>query len=152
DEKALAFARQAVALAARGGHDTSMGAADFQFANVQNRGNVAQAAGDIAAAWRINQETFRIPALDTAWTTARQANIGLCGQLHDRACFEAAVEAFPPLPGPLQNLNRQVNLQQADAFFEDWRGVTTAGEEVTPMLAAIPRLGAFFLARVEYPL
>jgi tetratricopeptide (TPR) repeat protein len=152
DEKALYFARAAVALAARGGRDSSMAAYGFQAADIQNRGAVAQATGDIAAARRINNEMFSHPDFNNSWTVARQASIGLCGQLHDRACFEQAMDAMPPAPNPLQDLNRLVNVQQAHLFFGDWREVVTLGDAVIPMLAKVPRLGPYFLAHAEYPI
>jgi tetratricopeptide (TPR) repeat protein len=152
DEKQLYYARQAVALVARGGGDVSMNATGVKESDIQNRGTVAAATGDVAAAWRINNEMFLYPDFNNSWASARFGNIGLCGQLFDRACYERAVDAVPPSPVPLQDLNRLFNVQQAELFFGDWPEVTKLGVTIIPMLDQLPGVGHYFLVRAEYPI
>jgi hypothetical protein len=151
DEAQLVFARQAVALVAHGGGDTSMNAIGVKTADIQNRATVAGAFGDAASAWRITNETFALPDFNNSWAVARAGDIGLCGQMFDHGCFERAVELVPVSPNPLADLNRLVNLQQADLFFRDWQAIKRLSDVVTPLLAKTPMIGPYFLRRAEYP-
>ena len=152
DEKQLAYARQAVALVARGGADASMNATGVAESDIQNRETVAASVGDIAAAFRINNEMFAHPDFNNSWAVSRQGNIGLCGQLFDHACYERALDAVPTTGNPLQDLNRMVNVQQAELFFGNWDAVIELGDAIMPVLGKIPGIGRYFQLHAEYPL
>src|SRR6185437_1305887 len=81
----------------------------------------------------------------------RQNDATICAALHDRACFEAAVESFAPTTDVLTLLGRAANIQQADIFFEDWNDAIAQSRIVNPALAKLP-VGDFFLRRGEDPL
>src|SRR6185437_5927853 len=120
DEQQLAYARKTLELSEGGGRDTSMGANDARRIALQSRSGVAQAMGDLVEALSYNRAIAALPDENGTIESMRQNDATICAALHDRACFEAAVESFAPTTDVLTLPGRAANIQQADIFFEDW--------------------------------
>jgi hypothetical protein len=151
DEQQLAYARKTLELSESGGRDTSMGANDARRIALQSRSGVAQAMGDLVEALSYNRAIAALPDENGTIESMRQNDATICAALHDRACFEAAVESFAPTTDALTLLGRAANIQQADIFFEDWNDAIAQSRIVNPALAKLP-VGDFFLRRGEDPL
>src|SRR6185437_10113306 len=128
-----------------------MGANDARRIALQSRSGVAQAMGDLVEALSYNRAIAALPDENGTIESMRQNDATICAALHDRACFEAAVESFAPTTDVLTLLGRAANIQQADIFFEDWNDAIAQSRIVNPALAKLP-VGDFFLRRGEDPL
>jgi tetratricopeptide (TPR) repeat protein len=150
DEQSLAYTAKAVAAAASTSHDASMGGRDVALMLLQTKVGLAQGHGDIAAAVALNQRIIDMPDDNGSRAAAEQGAIALCAALHDRACYDAALEMQSPSLQRFPELNRAANIQQADFFFGAWADIVTKSRLIRPALVKIP-VGHLFLVRGEYP-
>jgi len=151
DEETLDYYRQVMALAGRGSEGTGMDPLDFRLDVLLTQSALAQALGDFVEARRRNREILSLPDAGN-WENARQTDVVLCAALHDRRCYDEALDALPAADNPVTLISRAANFQQADEYFEDWSDIVARSRMIVPSLQKLGAVGLFFIPRAETPL